>query len=322
MITKIENKNLLGVLEYLFNILFFPFYEICLKWYFKRQFVRNMKYYFSVAAVFMNEARNLKEWVEYYRIIGCDHIFLYNNNSTDNYLEILNPYIKEGFVTLTDWPQQHAQAAAYDDCYERFGDQTFWLAFVDLDEFIVPKIEYDVKDFMRKYEGYPGIILYWQMFGTGGLVSRDYDRLLIEQFTNAWDHLDGTGKYVCCTQPCFKSGMSRIHHVSFAARWFNFKIKIPLITEWKKFVIFPQRRVAPTRNTIQLNHYWSKSYEEFVNKVRKPSAARAENEAIRRKESFFFEHEQKNISESKVIFRFIIKLKIRLYHLDEALKNQ
>ena len=93
----------------------------------------------------------MAEWIEYNRILGVDHIYMYNNNSTDNYYQILNRYIKDGFVSVFEWPKNYAQMEAYEDCYNRYRNDTNWLAFWDIDEFICPLYETNIKDFMKKY---------------------------------------------------------------------------------------------------------------------------------------------------------------------------
>ena len=77
------------------------------------------QYDFGVCAIFQNEARFMKEWIEFYKIIGAQHFYLYNNKSTDNYLDILKPYVEQGEVELFDWNYSnqglYAQDRAYDD---------------------------------------------------------------------------------------------------------------------------------------------------------------------------------------------------------------
>lgn len=55
---------------------------------------RETKFYCSICAIFKNEGTYLREWIEYHLMIGFDHIFLYNNFSTDNYVDIIRPSIK------------------------------------------------------------------------------------------------------------------------------------------------------------------------------------------------------------------------------------
>lgn len=73
------------------------FYKMLVKWIIRKQ-PTSKKYKIVLCAIFKNEGRFLKEWIEYHRLIGVDHFFMYNNNSTDNYIEILSKYINEGIV--------------------------------------------------------------------------------------------------------------------------------------------------------------------------------------------------------------------------------
>ena len=47
----------------------------------------NKKYNLSICAIFKNEAKYLKEWIEYHRIFGVDHFYLYNIGSRDSFLD-------------------------------------------------------------------------------------------------------------------------------------------------------------------------------------------------------------------------------------------
>ncbi len=51
----------------------------------------NKKYSITICGIFKNEASYLKEWIEYHEMIGIEHFYLYNNNSDDNYRDILQP---------------------------------------------------------------------------------------------------------------------------------------------------------------------------------------------------------------------------------------
>src|SRR5579864_7571033 len=62
------------------------------------------KYNLSICAIFKNEAKYLKEWIEFHRLIGVDHFYLCNNNSTDNFKQLLRPYTSKGVITLIPWP--------------------------------------------------------------------------------------------------------------------------------------------------------------------------------------------------------------------------
>lgn len=132
----------------------------------------NKKYLLSVCAVFKNEAKFLKEWIEYHQLIGIDHFYLYNVASKDRSISVLQPYIKKGLVTLINWydlPSREKddstwalalQIPAYEHAskYKAVKD-TKWLIFLEVDEFLVPQGEGKISDLLEKYEEYPGIVL-------------------------------------------------------------------------------------------------------------------------------------------------------------------
>lgn len=305
----IKNKTCLSVIEYALNVS----YQL-LFLFIRRKIKKNnrKKFYFSVCCIFKDEAPYLREWIEYNKIIGTDHLYMYNNNSTDDFLQTISTYIDEGYVTLVNWSKQYAQMEAYENCYVNYKNETNWLAFWDIDEFVCPLQDTNIKEFLKRYEGYPAVIIYWLLFGTNGLLQSEPNKLVTEQFTCAWEHLDGTGKIILSTNIQYTPTHIYHHHIYCKYRLAGFDLKIPMITEHKKFVFFPQIYKAPKKNTIQLNHYWSKSYEEYIKKIAKGDVAKMENEEIRQKSQFFYNHEQGNRVENKAIFRFIIKLKLAL----------
>ena len=69
------------------------------KWYVKlfgNKDDRRLRYKTAICLIFKDEAPFLQEWIEYHHLIGIEHFYLYNNNSTDNYEEVLKPYIDKG----------------------------------------------------------------------------------------------------------------------------------------------------------------------------------------------------------------------------------
>ena len=69
------------------NIIYRVIYFFC------KPKITEKKYNVAICAIFKNEGPYLKEWLEFNHLIGIEHFFMYNNNSEDNYLELLNPYI-------------------------------------------------------------------------------------------------------------------------------------------------------------------------------------------------------------------------------------
>jgi hypothetical protein len=134
--------------------------------------------YFTIATMLKNQRRWLREWIEFYTMMGADHFILYDNGSTDFPLEILQHYIDAGIVTYIPWPpisipppplpfktqleewqyswfndvletclsddwivhkQVPCQLAAFSDAIRRTrGGVSRWLGLLDVDEYIFP----------------------------------------------------------------------------------------------------------------------------------------------------------------------------------------
>ncbi len=157
------------------------------------KYARDTKYYLSVVAILKDEALYIKEWLDYHISMGVDHFYLYNNDSTDNLMEVIEPYLcdtssycnnSKKCVTLISYPGKARQVAAYNDALEKFKEESRWLAYIDLDEFICPSEKISLPEFLKDYESYPALVLNWQLFDTNnhktppeGGVLKNYTRV-------------------------------------------------------------------------------------------------------------------------------------------------
>jgi cellulose synthase/poly-beta-1,6-N-acetylglucosamine synthase-like glycosyltransferase len=57
-----------------------------------------------ICAIFKNESRYIYEWLSYHHSIGVDAFYLYNNNSTDDTVEIIRSWPYSHLVIVQDWP--------------------------------------------------------------------------------------------------------------------------------------------------------------------------------------------------------------------------
>jgi hypothetical protein len=145
----------------------------------------NNKYYLSVAAIFKNETMGLSEWIKHYIHHGFDHIYLVNDFSEDNYLEILQPYIDSNYVTLFENDISDKYYGRQVDINNKYFipimNQTKWLAIVDLDEFLYSPREIDVKKILRNHEDAAAIYVAWVWFNSNGHISQPKN--IVEGFT-------------------------------------------------------------------------------------------------------------------------------------------
>lgn len=279
----------------------------------------NKKYKISVCGIFKDEGPFLKEWIEFNKMVGIDHFYLYNNNSTDNFFDVLAPYIESGLVTYIDFPYDQAQIKAYKHFYENYKNETQWVSFLDIDEFFVPLSHNNLNDWIKDYENYPVIQIYWKMFGTSGFMKHDMTRLVIEQYHTCWNSLYDCGKCIINTDYEFVSYDALMHHgptMFYPFMGFNLKVK-PVnvfkrsaLEEGTYFKIWNNRK-SPT---IQINHYWSKAWDIYDAKRKRTDVYFKENPKAEL--DYFLFHENQNCNHDYNIYKYVMQLKLRLNNID------
>lgn len=267
------------------------------------------KYEVSVCAIFKDEALYLQEWIEYHKIIGVNHFYLYNNFSQDNYMEVLQPYIQNGEVSLIDWPYKQGQMSAYRDCIEKFRYECQWIGFIDLDEFIVPIDDDNINDFLKRFTKRGSVIIYWKLFGSSGKMDRDLSRLVIEDFTVCWRKHTNIGKCFYNTAFDFMPEYSKngiLHH----KMWTNYGGKIfPPVNCFDAVCLDDINIVKGEHFPIQINHYFTKSFREWQMKQSKGDVFFKENPHT---EKYFLQHDVKCGAVDVSIFKYLIRLKVNL----------
>ena len=272
------------------------------------------KYKVSICAIFKNEALYLREWIEYHKIVGVEHFYLYNNNSEDDYQTVLAPYIADGTVTLTQWPQNQAQMQCYYDGIERFKGETEWLTFLDIDEFIVPNTTDNIYDFLKPFQKKrPVVIAYWKMFGTSGMLNRDTSGLVTKDLTVCWNKYTDIGKVFFNTAFDFDKNDKHngaLHHYSWGKKG---RTAIPPVNVFDKMCAFGKNPIPRWADAayfpLQVNHYFTKTYEEYLQKKAKGDVYFKINP---HDEAYFYEHEMKNQNVDYRIFKYLIILELSM----------
>jgi hypothetical protein len=301
------NNDIINHISYFFISLIIPLIIFVNRLFNKN--TKNYKYSVSLCGIFKNEAKFLDEWIQFHLVVGIDHFYLYNNNSDDNYAEILKPYIEKGIVDLIDWPFSHSQMNAYQDCYNKHRDDTNWLTFIDVDEFICPISTDNIKSWLTSYKNYPGVAVYWKQFGSNGKLDHDKNELVIEQYTQCWPKPSVYSKMFCNMD--FPIAKFKNPHI-FKTKIFG--IKIPPINQYKKIIALGIHRSSNFgSSTIQINHYWGKAHDIFVeNKVNRTDVYNENSaEMGQLRKSLLKSHEAMCTNRDYTIQRFLLFTKLR-----------
>lgn len=275
---------------------------------------RKLKYRISLCLIFKDEAPFLKEWIDYHLTIGIDHFYLYNNNSEDNYQNVLEQYIKDGLVTLIEWPEHNSQFKCYKHCFEMFRNESNWISFLDADEFICPKYDSDINDWIKKFDKYHAINIHWLMFCTGGELKHDYSKNVIEQYFTSWNQLSEHGKTIINTRFEIDNWNTWYphHHTYMRRRILSIKTVVPAVNQFG-YMCTVNKTWGGGKNklensTIQINHYFTKAWDVWASKMKKTDVLTPVNP--KSDINYFYKYELRANTHNYQICRFFIKLKI------------
>ncbi len=211
-----------------------------------------------VMAILKDEAPNMEEWLCHHLAIGVDHFFLYDNGSTDELHEVLKPYADHGVVTTVFFPLRGLQRDANNHVVRFFGDTTEWIAYVDIDEFLVPENDESISEVMARYPDAEQVLVSRKEFcysghrtPPAGLVTENYREHSVQ--------VPRVGTSEILAKPIIRPrGTARvgIHNATTVhGRTVNTAGKP---TSERATVI-----ADPSYANLQMNHYFTKSWQEF-----------------------------------------------------------
>ena len=254
------------MLKYLVSLLVIP---LCL---FAEQGNIKFRYNLCISAIFQDEAPYLKEWIDWHLGKGVDHFYLYNNNSHDDYLSVLKPYIKNKTVELIQWNSYQnendfhhfcfeVQTGAYNNALQRSKGKSKWLAIIDCDEYIVPVCEKSIPDILEKhFANVSGLCVNWQCYGTSHIWQVPQGQMLKNlTWKSRVDHPKNL-YYKSIVQSLHVKNCTNPHLCNYLKGHWHIN------TNRETFEI---QTTGVFVDKIKINHYWSKD-EKFLTEVKIP----------------------------------------------------
>ena len=228
----------------------------------------NYKHNLAICVLIQDEAPYLKEWIEYHKLLGVSHFYFFNNLSTDNYLEVLTPYLKDGTAELKDIPIQAddfqtyytMQCKCFSDCVSEAAGVCKWLAFIDIDEFLFPIQNVSLTHFLKSYEAYGGVVVNWRMFGTSHIKKLPEDKLLIESLTLTAEKSFAYNRFVkSIVRPERVIDFTSAHQANYREGYCS--------VNTDKFASKEDKSCYILWNKLVINHYWTRD-EDFFYRVK------------------------------------------------------
>ena len=231
-----------------------------------------------------NENRYIKEFLNHYKELGVDKVFLHDNNDIGNKNESFEneipEFIKDDFVEIINYRgKEHPQFKIYTKCYQNNYKKYDWLIFFDIDEFIHLENYSNIKDFLNEKRYNKCKLIYFNCFR-----HTDNDLLYYDNRS-----LETRFPYIN-----WKSGLTTLKTIArgnitkikfHTSHWLDRRISgCNVFGE----VVNPTRKVnlnidinKEKFKKYYIDHYCFKSTEEYINKINKGDGIFGYNNTIK-----------------------------------------
>lgn len=235
-----------------------------------------------ILTVIKNEHEYLDEWIKYHLDLGIDHIFIFEDIGSDSHKEITDRYVENVTLNnistiLNDWDKEKAlelkltkkrsvHPLYLNKCLSymknEYSNLYDWCFTIDNDEFIILENN-NLDDTLTLYKDYEAFILSWKCYGANGLISKpNYsENSTINIYDKSIDNRYLGKKPQDLVKTCYNLKkykeffFGNTHNPSKKCNWCN--------------SIYVKDDTRPVYKNIHLNHYITKSWEEYVWKVKK-----------------------------------------------------
>lgn len=225
---------------------------------------------FAICCQIKNERRFIEEWCEYHLNLGFDDIYLYEDYGSESHKDLIDKYDNVHLNSIKDvGVQNHNSCVTQNQLYKKllcdFKKEGIydWVAFIDIDEFIMLDEGYNLEKLVSEYEDYAGIWLAWKMYNACGHIERPKGGVL-ENYTyplneKSWMCLDSSnGKYLIWN----KKSIVNLHK---ANTWFNIhEIKGGCDINYSQNIHAPK-----VFKKAWINHYFTKSWEDYCDRMQR-----------------------------------------------------
>jgi hypothetical protein len=216
--------------------------------------------YLSIASCLGKVASYMPEWIEFHRLVGAERFFLYNNLDRALNRQVLQPYVDQGIVVLHDWPMSPPMTAAYNHCLEEHRHDARWIAFIDIDEFLFSPTGRPLSEILVDYERWPGVGVDSLVFGSSGHRSRPAG-LVLENYVLRTDDAQLNSVIKSIVDPTRTARCISPHNFEYSSGLAVDENHYPIAEHFKKSV---------TASRIRINHYGTKSRQEWQEKMKTP----------------------------------------------------
>lgn len=208
----------------------------------------------ALVCIAKDEDNYIDEWIEYHKKLGFDDIFIYQNNW--RYSK------KKPNVIKIEFDGEEKQDLAYNEFISNYKGIYDWAAFLDVDEFLVLHKHKNIQEFIQDYKEYKAVAINWLIFGDNSnksVIANEYS--LLKRFTKRAKEPEA---FIKCIVNLSYDFYMTIH----------FPLNIEVIdTSFNKIKLYTNEgQLIPIIDVAQINHYFCKTYPEFLQKIERGRA--------------------------------------------------
>lgn len=202
--------------------------------------------YTLIATMVRDDGFYIDEWVDYHLSIGFEHVLIYDHKSI---IPVVPKWGNKVTVKRIDVELPFAEYIHL----STFRDfNSYWILACDVDEFVVLLQHSDIRQLLSGYENYGGLGIPWSMYGSSGHIKRPEGSVKNSYLWRTVDTDDVQYVKTIANRRFFKS-MHDPHFV-ISSR--------PIVNE--AFEPFQGSLSRSPRQLCKLNHYFTRSYEEWI----------------------------------------------------------
>ena len=245
----------------------------------------------SIVSIAKFEAPYIKEWVDFHLNIGVDRIYVYDNESPDGMKEVLEPYIREKKVVYTYFPGKARHLDAFNDAIAKYRMQTKYMAFIDIDEFLLPEKEGDsiitlLDNIMAKCPRAGGVAVNWRMYGSSGHEEMPKGYVLENYLYRGDGYARGNDCVKTIANPRYIRKYTHTHSPIYITGFNNVNENGEVLIGWSNPI--------PRTKFLRINHYFTKSKQEWIERRSRRRSDCADDNNVRTMEEFY-EHDHNDV---------------------------
>ena len=208
-----------------------------------------------------NEAKNLPQWLAHHINMGVEFFYLANHRSTDNWREAIEPFMD--IIHVEECPEENLWPHRKVEVCNWMIGKFRWVGYIDIDEYLIPEEYGDTVAGLleHRYHDLPAVGVHWLTFGANNHVTRPKDKLLVEAYTTRPPNDFGANGHI-----------KSIVDPNEPQCWPNPHINTAVLTrDTERGVVPDATQGVITHKHLSLNHYYTKSLEEWTAKAARHS---------------------------------------------------